>query len=344
MAEDNHFRSNYMEGINKFQGARTRAFWQDMLSLLRGKSAELLSFDDIRRRLRLREESYRGLQDIPVDQIVGSVGRYNDFSSTFLPKSNDMRDRWSRVYATMNSMQGVPPIEVYKVGSVYFVRDGNHRVSVARQISSKTIQAYVTELPSSFHLEPGMTLEDVEQGANYIAFLEETGLPYTRPNHINLQLSEHSRYPELLGHIYLHAQVMEQRLGEPVSMEEAAANWYDNVFRPAVTLIRKYNVLSETGEAHKRTEADLYLWMVDHLRDVRQQYGNTTETRKFSHALIDYLNEKSIAIPHDLLDEDDNSVILSRSQVMAAMNRANSQNGHDDHEPQDAQQETRDAS
>lgn len=344
MAEDNHFRSNYMEGINKFQGARTRAFWQDMLSLLRGKSAELLSFEDIRRRLRLREESYRGLMDIPVDQIVGSVGRYNDFSSTFLPKSNDMRERWSRVYATMNSMQGVPPIEVYKVGNVYFVRDGNHRVSVARQIGSKTIQAYVTELPSSFHLEPGMTLEDVEQGANYIAFLDETGLPLTRPNHINLQLSEHSRYPELLGHIYLHAQVMEQRLGQPVSMEEAAANWYDNVFRPAVTLIRKYNVLSETGEAHKRTEADLYIWMVDHLRDVRQQYGSTAEIRKFSHALIDYLNEKSIAIPRDLLDEDDNSVILSRSQVMAAMEQANVQNGHDDHESYEAQQESEDYS
>lgn len=344
MAEDNHFRSNYMEGINKFQGARTRAFWQDMLSLLRGKSAELLSFEDIRRRLRLREESYRGLQDIPVDQIVGSVGRYNDFSSTFLPKSNDMRDRWSRVYATMNSLQGVPPIEVYKVGSVYFVRDGNHRVSVARQIGSKTIQAYVTELPSSFHLEPGMTLEDVEQGANYIAFLDETGLPLTRPNHINLQLSERSRYPELLGHIYLHAQVMEQRLGQPVSMEEAAANWYDNVFRPAVTLIRKYNVLSETGEAHKRTEADLYIWMVDHLRDVRQQYGSAAEIRKFSHALIDYLNEKSIAIPRDLLDEDDNSVILSRSQVMAAMNQANEQNGDADHETHETPQETNDYS
>ncbi|MCA9884722.1 MAG: hypothetical protein H6670_15050 [Anaerolineaceae bacterium] len=331
MAEDNHFRSNYIEGISKFQGARTRAFWQDVLSLLRGKSAELLSFEDIRRRLRLREESYRGLQDIPVDQIVGSVGRYNDFTSSFLPKSNDMRERWSRVYATVNSMQGVPPIEVYKVGDAYFVRDGNHRVSVARQIGSKTIQAYVTELPSSFHLEPGMTLEDVEQGANYIAFLEETGLPHTRPNHINLQLSEHSRYPELLGHIYLHAQVMEQRLGHPISMEEAAANWYDNVFRPAVTLIRKYNVLSETGEEHHRTEADLYLWMVDHLRDVRQQYGNTTEVRKFSHALIDYLNQKSIAIPLDLLDEDDSSVILSRSQVMAAIQQANNHsdsNGH----------------
>ncbi|QPC82677.1 hypothetical protein G4Y79_23830 [Phototrophicus methaneseepsis] len=339
MAEDQSFRSNYMEGINKFQGLRSRAFWQDMLALFRGKSAELLSFEEIRQRLRLREESYRGLQDIPVDKIVGSVGRYNDFSRTFLPKSNDMRERWSRVYATMNSMQGVPPIEVFKVGDAYFVRDGNHRVSVARQIGSKTIQAHVTELPSAFHLEPGMTMADVEQAANYIAFLEETGLPQTRPNHINMQLSEPSRYPEMLGHIYLHAQVLERTRGEPVSMEEAAANWYDNVFRPAITLIRKYNVLTESGEENKRTEGDLYLWMVDHLRDVRRQYGAEAETRKFSHALIDYLTEKKLAIPRDLLDENDNSVILSRAQVMAAIQQAttnsDAQSDHEDDEAAD---------
>lgn len=348
MAEDQNFRSSYIEGISKFQGLRARAFWQDMLSLFRGKSAELLSFDEIRQRLRLREESYRGLQDIPLDKIVGSVGRYNDFSHTFLPKSNVMRERWSRVYATVNSMQGVPPIEVFKVGEAYFVRDGNHRVSVARQIGSKTIQAHVTELPSAFHLQPGMTMEDVEQAANYIAFLDETELPRTRPNHINMQLTEPSRYPELLGHIYLHAQVLEQTRGEPVSMDEAAANWYDNVFRPAITLIRKYNVLSEAGEERKRSEGDLYLWMVDHLRDVRRQYGAEAEARKFSHALIDYLTQKRIAIPRDLLDEDDNSVILSRAQVMAAIEQANARdNGHTandsytqdmgEQEPQDVQ-------
>lgn len=318
MAEDPSFRSNYIEGVGKFQGMRARAFWQEVIALLRGKSAELLSFDDIRARLRLREESYRGLQDIPVEMIKGSVGRYRDFTSTFLPRSNEMRERWSRVYAKVSSMEGVPPIEVFKVGDVYFVRDGNHRVSVARQISAKTIQAHVTELPTDIHLSSGTTLEDLDAAMSYLAFLDESKIKQVRPHLQSIQLSEPSRYPELLGHIYLHAQVMEQLRGGPVEMADASADWYDNVYRPAVTLIRKHDVLNLTGESD-RTEADLYLWMVDHLREVRRQYGNESRTRRFSHALVDYLSQKKIAIPRDLINEDDQSVMLSRSQVIEAV-------------------------
>lgn len=319
MAEDPTFRSNYIEGINKFQSARQQAFLQEMVSLLRGKSAELLSFEDIRTRLRLREESYKGLQDIPVDQIKGSVGRYHEFTNNFLPKKSEMKDRWSRVYAKVNSLEGVPPIEVYKVGDVYFVRDGNHRVSVARQIGAKTIQAHVTELPTSVQISPETTLKDLDEAAAYVAFLEETGLKQTRHHHQSMQLSEPSRYPELMGHIYLHAQVMEMTRGEPVSMSVAAADWYDNVYRPALTLIRKYNILERAQGQEHRTEADLYLWMVDHLREVRQQFGHDTRTRKFSDALVDYLSQKKMPIPRELLDEKDQSVVLSRTQVLRAV-------------------------
>jgi len=323
MAEDRSFQTSYLEGVNKFQNARTRAFMQEMVNLLRGQSAELLSFEDVRARLRLREESYKGLHDIPLDQIVGSVGRYNEFTKTFLPRTGEMKERWSRVYAKMNSLEGVPPIEVYKVGDAYFVRDGNHRVSVAREIKAKTIQAHVTELPTFVQIKPGMTIADLDDAAAYINFLEETQLKHTRHHHTSMQLSEPSRYSELLGHIYLHGQVMEQMRGEPVKMSEAAADWYDNVFRPAVTLIRKHGVLALTGENHKLTEADVYLWMVDHLRDIRRQYGHESNTRKFSHALVDYLAEKKIPIPRELLDEDDQSVILSRTQAVHAVNDPN---------------------
>lgn len=329
MDDDSSFKQNYMEGLNIFNSARARAFLEDMFNLLRGKSTELLSFEDIRARLRLREESYKGLQDIEVDKIVGSVGRYKDFTSTFLPRSNDMRERWSRVYAQINSMEGVPPIEVYKVGDTYFVRDGNHRVSIARQIGAKTIQAHVTELPTSIHIEPGMTLRDLDAAASYAAFLDETGLRSTRPHHQSIQLSEPSRYPELLGHIYLHAQVREQAQGAPVSMTEAAADWYDNVYRPAVTLIRKHKILELADEEGRRTEADMYLWMIDHLRDLRQQYGNESRSRKFSHALVDYLTEKKIPIPRELLQEDDDSVVISRTQVMKAIRERYHSGGQD---------------
>ncbi|MGB1288995.1 MAG: hypothetical protein ACPG7F_20845, partial [Aggregatilineales bacterium] len=170
MAEDIVFRTNYIEGINQFNTARSKAFWQDAMGLLRGQSSELLSFDDVRTRLRLREESYKGLQDIELDKIQGSVGRYLNFTSSFLPKSKNMKERWSRVYASVNSMQGVPPIEVYKVGDVYFVRDGNHRVSVANQLNAKTIQAHVTELQTPIWLEVGTTLEELDAASSYVTF------------------------------------------------------------------------------------------------------------------------------------------------------------------------------
>jgi len=307
----------YLEGVTKFQGARGRAFWQEVFSLLRGQSTELLSFEEIRARLRLRAESYRGLQDIPLANIVGSVGRYRDFTNTFLPRANDLKERWSRVYAQANSMAGLPPIEVYKVGDVYFVRDGNHRVSVARQLGAQTIQAHVTELPTSVRLEPGMTLRDLDAAASYAAFLDETQLDRTRPRHQSMELSEPSRYPELMGHIYLHAQVLERALGHPVSTEDAAANWYDNVFRPALTLIRKHNILDLTHDK-RRTEADVYLWMVDHLREARQQFGDDAN-RRFSQALVEYLAQKKIPIPRELLAEEDDSAIISRGQVMQAL-------------------------
>ena len=97
---------------------------------------------------------------------------------------------------------------------------------------------------------------------------------------------------------------------------DAAADWYDNIYRPAVTLIRKHAVLDRTGENKKHSEADLYIWMVDHLRDIRRQQGDENTSRKFSHALVDYLTEKKIPIPRELLDEEDDTVMLSRTQVM----------------------------
>jgi hypothetical protein len=317
---------NYSEGLNVFQGARRQAFWQDMLSLLRGQSTELLSFDDIKARLRLREESYKGLQNVPLDQIVGSVGRYRDFTSNFLPRKSTSPGRWSRVYAQVNSMEGVPPIELYKVGDVYFVRDGNHRVSVARQVGAKTIEAHVTELPTSIEIEPGMSPKELDAAAAYAAFLEETGFERTRPHHQSMKVSEVSRYGEMLGHIHLHQQVLEKARGSAIPLEEAAADWYDNVFRPAVTLIRKYGILEHYSN---RTEADLYMWMVDHLREVRDALGDKADARSFSDALVDFLHERHIPIPKELLIEDDPSVILSRTQVMRAIKARKEQEQRD---------------
>jgi hypothetical protein len=239
-----------------------------------------------------------------------------------------MQDRWSRVYAHTTSMQGLPPVELYKVDDIYFVRDGNHRVSVSRQMGHKTIEAHVTELPTYIDLEPGMTAEDLDAAAAYASFLDETRLNLTRQHHQSIKLSEPSRYVDLMGHIYMHRRAMDLDGECPCSIEEAAADWYDNVFRPAVTLIRKYEVMQYFPN---RTEADLYLWMVEHLSEVKMAFGDEAKARTFSHALADLLTEKRKPIPEDLLTETDESVSLTRSEVMAALDeykKGREDNGH----------------
>lgn len=316
MSDDHSFQMSMIEGKSRFNSARGRAFWKEMINFVRGKPMELLSFDDIRSRLRLREESYKGLQDIPLDKIVGSVGRYKEFTRDFLPKKATMQERWSRVYAQANSLVGLPPIDVYKVDDLYFVRDGNHRVSVARQIGAKTIQAHVTELPTTIDLHPDMSPSEIEDAAAYAAFLEETELGKTRPHHQPLMLSERSRYTDLLGHIYLYQSLLSHEQNSEVDLPSAAAHWYDNAYRPAITLIRKYEM---TDILDGRTETDLYIWLIDHLRDLREQMGDYTPSRTISDAIEDFLEKRNIPIPDELRQEKDSSVILSRTQIMRAI-------------------------
>jgi hypothetical protein len=305
-------QQDYMQGISAFQSARQRAFWSDLFNLIRGKPAELLSFDEIKHRLRLRDENYRGLHDVPLNQIAGSVGRYHEFTTGFLPKRGGMQERWSRVYAVATGPTGLPPVELYQVGDVYFVRDGNHRVSVARQLGSQTIQAHVTELPTSIMLRPGMTEEELDAAEAYATFLDITRLGVTRAHHQSITLSEPSRYVDLLGHVYLHQAVMSQEQQREVPIEEAAADWYDTVYRPAVTLIRKHNIL---GEKSDRTEADLYLWMIDHLREMKEELGDDTPVRTFHDALLNYLASRRIPAPDGLVQERGETVEIARVDV-----------------------------
>ena len=131
----------YHSAVQDFQSARQRASVQEILARLTGKNNQLLSYDEVADKLKLRARTERGTRHIPLDAIVGSVGRYTDFTRTFLPRRANDQDRWARVQAVMEEGAGLPPIAVYQVGEVYFVIDGNHRVSIARQNGSKTIEA-----------------------------------------------------------------------------------------------------------------------------------------------------------------------------------------------------------
>jgi hypothetical protein len=284
-----------INGANEYTTAVNRAFWQDIIRLISRKPAQLLSFEDIRARLRLREESYRGLQTIALEQIVGSVGRYTDFTATFLPRNKVNRDRWTRIYAETVGGMGLPPIEVYQVGEAYFVRDGNHRVSVARSLNNHVIQAYVTELTVPDGISALLISRKMDAAEAYVAFLDEISLRLSRPEHESLMLSEASRYPELLSHIRLHQEALNcEDCGGSFSLQAAAAHWYDQVYLPAVEMMRFYAVLDrEQG----RTEADFYLWMVDHLQELSVTY--TGQYNDFNPAVIAWMSKHRLPVPQE---------------------------------------------
>lgn len=293
-------RSLKVQGRSEFDRAHLNAFWSEVRDILTNKPVGLLSFDDVKSRLHLNDQYYRGLQDIPLDRIVGSVGRYNEFTRDFMPKRANMADRWSNVYAQVNSLVGVPPIDVFRVDDVYFVRDGNHRVSIARKMGLTTIEAYVTELPTPINLDPNMGEKDLAIAEAYADFLEKTNLNVNRPNQERIRLSEPHSYHDLYEHVVLVQQVMSYRQQREVSIDEAATRWHDRVYRPTVELIRKHNVMMHFP---KRTESDLYIWILNHVKRIWDTKGEDEAT--ISAAMVDFLAENKIPVPKQLLTEDD---------------------------------------
>jgi hypothetical protein len=140
---------------------------------------------------------------IQVAQIVGSVGRYRNFDRAFLPRHAHARGRWTNVDRAHREDVQLPPIEVYQVGEIYFVRDGNHRVSVARERGQEIVDAFVTLIEVSVLLTPDVDLDDLMRKQEYVAFLQATRLDVLRPG-ARIELTLLGQYERLTEHIAAH--------------------------------------------------------------------------------------------------------------------------------------------
>lgn len=264
-----------MDAQERFRRSFAQAQIQDLLGMIRGNNTDLASYDAVAKSVRARQQIEMGTHMIPLDQIVGSVGRYKDFTREFLPRTNISKERWTRVDAVMHSPTGWPPIEVYKIGEVYFVRDGNHRVSVAHANGLTHIEAYVTEVKTDIPL----TLSDFERDqwlikAERAEFEDKTRLDELRPDHL-VVLTEPGRYQILMRHIEVHQYLRNLDLEREqssvrLSWQDAVVSWYDNVYLPVVDAINDYQLLTQFPN---RTEADLYLWITYHREDLAKQYS-----------------------------------------------------------------------
>jgi Domain of unknown function (DUF4032) len=249
--------------------ARLSADVHDLLNLLRRAPNELIPFEWIRH-LHPDAEFQRGTQAIPTDQIVGSVDRYKEFDRYYLPKEPHLDERWIGVRSAQLQGKELPPIQVYKVGELYFVKDGNHRVSVARRQGQAYIDAQVIELQVTVPPEEGDTLKDLIIKGEYADFLHATRLGELMPGHHEILFTTPGRYDRLMEHIRTRKYYLDQKYSRDVPINEATCSWYVRLYARIVEQIRTHGVLHRFPG---RTEADLYLWIMDHRYFLTERYG-----------------------------------------------------------------------
>ncbi len=252
-----------------FFRARRRANLHEVLAAFGGREARLLSYDDVRRRLHAVESPARRLEDVPLQSIVGSVGRTTDFTRGFLPRTDADKARWVGVRLAMTGLEGTPPVELYRIGDAYFVRDGNHRVSVARQLGARFIQAYVTPVYSRAPLSAAASPDDLIIAEEHAAFLDRTALDELRPD-ADVRVTTAGAFERLSEHIDVHRYFMGLDESRDVTYAEAVAHWYDTVY---LTVVERIRALGLLRGFEGRTETDLYLWLSEHRGKLASELG-----------------------------------------------------------------------
>ena len=267
--------SNEMESRVRadFSRARFKSFINQVFSVLSGQRNNLLSYDDVKEKLRIGGPIYRGMKTVRVDQIAGSLNRYHEFDRAFLPKEDQLASRWQKVDRAFYEDIHLPPVVLYKVGDVYFVVDGHHRVSVAREQGQEYIEAEIRECATRVNITANIKTEDLEILGAKVHFLERTALDHIRPD-ADIKITIPDGFERMLEHIAVHRYFMGLDLKRDISEEEAVAHWYDTVYLPIVDIIRNSKILKDFKD---KTESDLYLWTLDHQHYLIQETGQALQ-------------------------------------------------------------------
>ncbi|HKZ55627.1 MAG TPA: hypothetical protein VJ123_09125 [Anaerolineales bacterium] len=252
-----------------FELARWRGFFRRVLGSLSGHRREMLSYEEVKEKLRLGGPVYQGLHSVPLKEIIGSVNRYRDFDRLFFPTQSHTQDRWRRINRAWYQEIGLPPILLYKVGEAYFVIDGNHRVSVARSKGQIYIDAEVRECSSRVPLTAGIEPEGLERLGERVDFLERTRLDELQPQ-AQIETTVLGGYDRMIEHIAVHRYFLGIESDREVSDAASVKSWYDTLYAPVVTVVENSGVLEHFPG---RTAADLYLWVMDHLHYLRGHPG-----------------------------------------------------------------------
>jgi hypothetical protein len=211
----------------------------------------IIPFDEVVAALGYEGERPLGLKTVRVDAIVGTVDASRDFDRRFRPTSGRLRERWERLALAQRRGEPMPPIDVYKVGDLYFVRDGHHRVSIAHATGQTTIDAYVTEVKTTVPAKGIRRRGDLVMKSDERLFLERVPLPPDARQRISF--SDPWSYTELSEAVEAWGFRLMQHEHRFADRAEMAQRWFTEEYRPVVQMLKQADLLG-TG-----TEAEAYL-------------------------------------------------------------------------------------
>ncbi len=270
-SENSHFIN--FQAREDFNKARSKASISRILNALTPEKQDLLSLEDIRSLIKPKSETYLGMKVVEINLIVGSEGRYNDFNRTFLPKREFIRNRWENVDKAHLKAIILPPIKLYQIGGAYFVRDGNHRVSVAKLKGVMSIDAEVIRLDTEIPLGPELTRSEIEK--EIIKYEKDRVFTKTElskvinPNYIDFTAT--GRFYEILRHIQGHKYFLNENKTYEIPFIAAGISWYKNLYEPIVSIVRAEHILVRFPG---RTEGDLYMWIIKHWDELKNRNGD----------------------------------------------------------------------
>jgi hypothetical protein len=224
----------------------------------------ILPFEEVVAALGRRGERRLGLQTIPLDSIVGTVDRGREFDRRFRPTSGRVRPRWERIATAQRKGQAMPPIDVYRIGELHFVKDGHHRVSVARALGHDLIEAWVTDVITELGADRAIRLADLPLKSHERLFFERVPLPPDA--RAEIKLSDEWRYASLAEAVEAWGFRAIQNRGEPLSRAEVAEAWFRDEYKPVVEMLREADLIRRATdtEAYMRVAALRFLILRTH--------------------------------------------------------------------------------
>jgi len=262
-------RSTGMPGVDAqhdFLRARRRATLAKLAARLRGEPDDvgvILPYEEVIEALGFAGERSVGLRVVPLETIVGTVDRSRDFDRSFRPTSARVRSRWEHLDAAMRRGDSMPPVDLLKVGELYFVRDGHHRVSVSRALGREDIDAYVTEVLTVVDAKQ-LTLSELPVKSHERVFFERVPLPDDA--HGEIVLTDPWDYATLAEGIEAWGFRAIQERGEPINRRELAFQWLGAEYRPVVAMMREADLIGDETEteAYMRISAERYRLLRTH--------------------------------------------------------------------------------